>query len=160
MKVRARKDLDGIDLERDMVDAIDLDDRHRMAIDLEREVGVARDGDEPEAVPSKRVHVSHNQNDRALKACYSLLALLDRDDGECGGVAAAIAAEPVDQSCIRGPKNITSAIFAKWTDALQGTDGKAPARGAMVWYHCVKDQLHSILGKATAKSHIRERDNR
>ena len=134
-----------------MVDAIDLDDRHRMAINLEGEVGVARDGDETDAVPGKRIHASQNQNDRALKACCSLFALLDRDDGECGGVAAAIAAEPVNQSCIRGPKSIASAKIINWPDALHGTDGKTPASGAMVWYHCADDQLHFTLGKGATK---------
>ena len=68
------EDLDGVDRERRVVDRIGLDDGHGMAVDGEGEVGIAREGDEAEAVA---------------------LALRDGDDGEIRRIASGKAAETV-----------------------------------------------------------------
>ena len=46
-----REDLDGVHCQRLVVYAVDFDDGHRVTVDLERVVRVARDADQSEAVP-------------------------------------------------------------------------------------------------------------
>ena len=73
------EDLDGIDGERLVVDRVDLDDGHVVAVDGEGEVRVAGHGYEAEAVA---------------------LALGNGDDGEVGCVAAGVAADAVDEDSV------------------------------------------------------------
>ena len=83
----ACEDLDGVDGERLVVDRVDLDDGHVVAVDGEREVRVARHGDEAEAVA---------------------LALGDGDDGEVDRVAPGVTADSIDEDSVRTETEVRS----------------------------------------------------
>ena len=73
------EDVDRVDRMRASVDRVRLDDRHRVLIDAEYEVHVARHRDKPETVPP---------------------AVGDGDDGEVGGEGCVRAAPAVDKGSI------------------------------------------------------------